>query len=95
MRKLLIPALAAAAALAGAATPAFADAVTIRVSAEGLDLSRASDIVTMKERIDAAVRRACNKSASLGKYSSNSVGECVADGTAKAMAELDARVTQS
>jgi UrcA family protein len=91
MRKLLIPALAAA-ALAGAAAPAFADAVTIRVSAEGLDFAHASDIAAMKGRIDTAVRKACNSSSLAARYSNEAVDACVADGTAKALAELDARL---
>ncbi|WEK45236.1 MAG: UrcA family protein [Candidatus Andeanibacterium colombiense] len=92
MRKLLITALIAAGVAGSVAAPAVANDVTIRVSADGLDLTRASDIITMKGRIDTSVRRACNKAAALGNFSSLSIGECVADGTAKAMAELDARV---
>ncbi|MBO9602068.1 MAG: UrcA family protein [Novosphingobium sp.] len=91
MRKFIIAALAAA-TCAGFAAPALASDVTIRVSAQGLDLTRASDIVTMKSRIDTAVRRACSKSAALEGFSSLAIGQCVSDGTAKAMAELDARV---
>lgn len=92
MRKLFTPLLAAA-ALAGAATPALAGEVTIRVSADGLDLTRATDIVAMKDRIDVAVNKACSKSEVGERFGSAAVEDCVADGTAKAMAELDAKVT--
>lgn len=94
MRKLLPHLIIATALLAGAAAPALAGEVTIRVSADGLDLSRTSDIVTMKKRIDTAVHKACAKSA-LSFYSADAMDDCVADGTAKALAELDARLAQS
>lgn len=91
MRKFLAP-LFAAAAIAGAASPAFADAVTIRVSADGLDFNHAADIAAMKDRIDVAVRKACKAPTAAGRKSEEAVDACVADGTAKALAALDARL---
>jgi UrcA family protein len=92
MRKLLPTLTLAAIALAGASAPAMAGEVTIRVSAEGLDLTRTTDILTMKARIDSAVGKACNKAGIAGRYGALAVDECIADGTAKALAELDARL---
>jgi len=91
MRKLFTPFFAAA-TLAGAAVPATAGEVTIRISADGLDFTRASDIVAMKDRIDVAVNKACSKPELGNHFGSVAVSDCVADGTAKAMAELDAKV---
>jgi len=98
MRKLFTPLFAAilgVAALAGAAVPATAGEVTIRVSADGLDLTRATDIVAMKGRIDVAVSKACSKTEVSERFGTVAVADCVADGTAKAMAELDARVAEA
>ena len=91
MRAFILP-VAAAITLAGAASPALAGEVSIRISAEGLDLTRTADIVAMKDRIDTAVGKACGKPAIAGLYGSEAVEDCIADGTAKALAELDAKL---
>ena len=85
MKKILIASLSAALVIVPVSA-ASARGVSIAVSHEGLDLSNPADIETMKARIDEAVTNACAKIA---------VGSdrnyCVADGKAKAMAELTAR----
>lgn len=72
--------------------PLAAGEVTIRVSADNLDFSDAADVETMKERIDVAVARACNTRSRTSFYGAKSVDACIADGTAKALAELDKRL---
>lgn len=91
MHKLLIPVLAAA-VFAGA--PAHAGEVTIAVSSDGLDLTRAADIAAMKDRIDVAVNKACAKSGMAARFGAEAVDECVTDGTAKALAALDVRLAR-
>ncbi len=51
--------LIAAFAVAGVATPALAETVTIRVSTEGFDLSQADDIAEIERRVEIAAREAC------------------------------------
>ena len=91
MQKLLIPVLTAA-VLAG--TPAYAGEVTIAVSSDGLDLTRAADIAAMKDRIDVAVNKACAKPGMAARFGAEAVDECVTDGTAKALAALDVQLAR-
>ena len=90
MRKLLIPVFAAA-TLAGLSAPATAGEVTIRINLADLDLAKPADVDAVKERINTQVAKACNRSAISLPYDSNAVQECIADGTAKALKQLDAK----
>lgn len=93
MRSMLLPfACAVLASVPAAATTERTEQVTISVSAEGLDFARAADIATMKDRIDVAVKRACKTPAAVIRSGSVAIDECIADGTAKAMAALDAQL---
>ena len=49
----------------------------------------------MKDRIDTAVSKACSKPSILAYSSLESVDACIADGTAKALAELDAKLASN
>lgn len=93
MRKLFVP-LFAATMIAAVPAPALAGEVTITISSAGLDLTRAADIATMKQRIDVAVNKACTKATTLSQVGSEAVDECVTDGRAKALAALDAKLAQ-
>lgn len=89
MRKFILPLLAAA-GIAGAAAPALAGEVTIRVRMEGLDLADPASVDTAKDRIDSAVSRACRMPAMFRFYGKQAVEDCIADGKAKALSELEA-----
>jgi len=90
MRKLFIPVLAAA-SLAGVSAPAAAAEVTFAISYADLDLSNPADVAVMKDRIDAAVARACGRASIASLYGSQAVMDCKADGKTKALELLDAR----
>ena len=68
-------------------SPASAGQVTIRVGLADLDLSSPSDVDQVKSRINLAVARACNSAA----LTEEAAQECVSDGTAKALEQLDAK----
>lgn len=89
MRKFILPLLAAA-TVAGAATPALAGEVTVRVRMAGLDLSDPAAVDTAKDRIDTAVSRACRMPAMFRFYGKQAVEDCVTDAKAKALNELEA-----
>lgn len=89
---LVLKSAIAAVALAGAAMPLSAGEVRIVVSADNIDFSDAADVEVMKERIDVAVTRACNTRSRTSFYGAKAVDACIADGTAKALAELDKRL---
>ncbi|HTN13325.1 MAG TPA: UrcA family protein [Sphingomonadaceae bacterium] len=89
MRKLAASFIAAV-SIAGAATPALAGEVTIRVRMDGLDLSDPASVDTAKDRIDSAVSRACRMPAMFRFYGKQAVEDCVTDGKAKALNELEA-----
>ncbi|WP_336978754.1 UrcA family protein [Altererythrobacter fulvus] len=91
MRKFILPLLAVA-TLAGAATPALAGEVTIRVRMDGIDFTDPASLDTAKDRIDSAVSRACKMPAMFRFYGKQAVEDCVADGKAKALNELEARL---
>ena len=86
MRKILLFVLAAA-TFAGA-SPAIAAEVTIRISLEGLDVADPADELAILDRIDSAVSSRCKSGMLI--FAREAVAECKADGTAKALAELEA-----
>lgn len=93
MRKFILPLLAAAtvaASVAGAATPAVAGEVTVRVRMAGLDLSDPAAVDTARDRIDSAVSRACRMPSMFRFYGKQAVEDCVTDAKAKALNELEA-----
>ena len=85
MKKFLIASLTAVIATTSVAATA-SDQVQIAISHEGLDLTKASDVAVMRDRIDTAVATACAKVIRLSEREA-----CVRDGTAKAMKQLEAR----
>ncbi|MEN7536936.1 UrcA family protein [Aurantiacibacter flavus] len=85
MKKILIASLTAVIATTSVAATA-ADQVQIAISHDGLDLSKASDVAIMRDRIEAAVATACAKATRPSEREA-----CVRDGTEKAMSQLEAR----
>lgn len=88
MRNLLR--LIAAAALAGAASPALAGELTIVIDLGTLDIANPSDDAAIRERIVTQVSKSCRRS-SVIFTSSKVIEDCKADGIAKALDELEAR----
>ncbi|AKH43080.1 UrcA family protein [Altererythrobacter atlanticus] len=89
MRRLLSATLAAA-FLAGAAAPATAEDLRIRIDLGQLDIANPADVEAIKDRIEIAVSRACAEAVRF-PAEVRSIADCKADGTAKAFAEVDAR----
>ena len=85
MKKFLIASLTAVVASTSVAASATGE-IKIAISHKGLDLTKASDVAIMRERIETAVTSACAKA---DRQSEREI--CVRDGTAKAMSELEAR----
>ncbi len=90
MRKLSILVLAAA-TLAGVSAPAAADEVTIRVSYADLNIADDADVAVLKQRIHEAADKACSRAETSSLHNLRSINDCVAEGTAKALAQLNAR----
>ena len=85
MKKILIASLTAVVATTSVAAAA-AEEVQIAISHEGLDLTKASDVAVMRDRIETTVASACAKATRPSQRQA-----CVRDGTAKAMGQLEAR----
>ncbi|OYX66788.1 MAG: hypothetical protein B7Y88_02830 [Sphingomonadales bacterium 32-64-17] len=85
MKKFLIASLTAVIASTSVAASATGE-IKIAISHQGLDLTKASDVAIMHERIETAVTNACAKA---NRRSEREI--CMRDGTAKAMSELAAR----
>ena len=81
----------AAAALALVATPAVAntETVEVRVSIAGLDLDSAAGRLALEERVERAVRRACEVRDPLGRNAAKTDWECVKTAKAAALAQVE------
>ena len=81
----------AAAALALVATPAVAntETVEVRVSIAGLDLDSAAGRLALEERVERAVRSACEVRDPLGRNAAKTDWECVKTAKAAALAQVE------
>ena len=81
----------AAAALALAATPALADTqvVEVRVSTTGIDLDSAAGRAALEQRVERAVRNACEVRDPLGRNVPKTDWDCVATAKAAALAQAE------
>lgn len=95
MTKKLLSALAAGLTFAATTTPASAGEVTISINLEGIDLSNAQGLELAQERIERSVTRACRRSSLWQRplLALEAKEECIADGTSKALAQLQSYVT--
>lgn len=82
--------LVLAATLAGAASPAIANEVTIKIDLGELDIANPSDDAAIRDRIAAQVNKACNRFRPV-LSSSGAIEDCKADGIGKALDEVEAR----
>lgn len=81
----------AAAAFALAATPAIAntEAVDVRVSVADLDLESAAGRTALEERVQRAVRAACEVRDPLGRKAPKTDWNCVKSAKAQALAQIE------
>ena len=69
-----------AACLAGLATPALADSVTVKVSYADLDLTDPADVDVLHDRLATALRQACNRGLPSIHAALQVSDDCVASG---------------
>ena len=79
MRQFVCRALLAA-CLAGLASPALADRVTVRVNYADLDLTDPEDVDVLHDRLAAALRQACDRGLPNSHTALQVTSDCVASG---------------
>tara|TARA_B100001179_G_scaffold229684_1_gene215859 strand:+ start:178 stop:483 length:306 start_codon:yes stop_codon:yes gene_type:complete len=91
MRRLLIPALASALCFTAAPSSAKPSEIEVRVSFADLDLANPAHFDEVRTRIADAAERACEVRTSVTTSGRILDKECVADVTAKALAQLETK----
>jgi UrcA family protein len=81
MLKLVRPIIVAA-CIAGLAAPASADEVTVKVGYQDLDLADPDDVGILRDRLEGALRRACDEHPSRKPVPTQVSEACVASGLA-------------
>jgi|GEM_PF-1743577 len=95
MNKNLLAALTAGLTLAATATPASAGEVAISINLDGIDLTSPEGLEIAHERIETSVVRACRRTSVSPIFFHlvhDAEEECIADGTSKALAQLESFV---